>query len=85
MILHHNEIRDLVMDKVTKPVLDVSVMMEPIIREPSAGILKPEVIQNKGRVRVVDGVVRHEDFLTHRIIRLGTTGNIPARAVAVPV
>ena len=61
-IRRHDEIRDLIVDEVTKAGLGVSVTKEPLIRHPSGGNLKPEmVLQNHGRVFVVDVIVRHED------------------------
>jgi hypothetical protein len=61
-IRRHDEIRDLIVDEVTKAGLGVSVTKEPLIRHPSGGNLKPDlVVQNQGRVCVVDVTVRHED------------------------
>jgi hypothetical protein len=49
-------------DEVTKTGLRVSITKEPLIRHPSGGNLKPDlVLQNQGRVCVVDVTVRHED------------------------
>ena len=61
-IRRHDEIRDLIVEEVTKAGLGVSVTKEPSLRPPSGGVLKPDlVLQNRGRVFVVDVTVRHED------------------------
>lgn len=61
-IRRHNEIRDFVVEEVTKRGNEVAVTKEPTVRLPSGGNLKPDlVIQSQERVFVVDVTVRHED------------------------
>jgi hypothetical protein len=61
-IRRHDEIHDLLVAEVTKAGLRVSVTKEPLIQHASGGNLKSDLmIQNQGRVCVVDVTVRHED------------------------
>ena len=61
-IRRHNEILDLIVDKVTSRDKEVAVTREPTIKMPSGGNLKPDlVIQSQKGVLVVDVTVRHED------------------------
>jgi hypothetical protein len=58
----HDEIKNLIADEATKKDKETAVTVEPTIRTPAIGNLKPDlVVQSQGRVFVVDVTVRHED------------------------
>jgi hypothetical protein len=58
----HDEINNLIADEITKKDKEAAVTLEPTIRTPASGNLKPDlVVQSQGRVFVVDVTVRHED------------------------
>jgi hypothetical protein len=58
----HDEIKNLIADEATKKDKETAVTLEPTIRTPAIGNLKPDlVVQSQGRVFVVDVTVRHED------------------------
>ncbi|KAH0816911.1 hypothetical protein GEV33_005880 [Tenebrio molitor] len=58
----HYEIKNLIADAATKKNNEAAVTLEPTIRTPASGNLKPDlVVQSQGRVFVVDVTVRHED------------------------
>jgi hypothetical protein len=58
----HDEIKNLIADEATKKDKETAVTLEPTIRTPASGNLKPDlVVQSQGRVFVVDVTVRHED------------------------
>jgi hypothetical protein len=61
-IRRHDEIKDLILDKVNKTVADATITRKPTIELPNGGKLKPDmVIKNHEGVFVVDVTVRHED------------------------
>ncbi|KAG5861169.1 hypothetical protein JTB14_032410 [Gonioctena quinquepunctata] len=61
-IRRHDEIRDLIVAESTKQGPTVAVTVEPTLVAPRGGNLKPDlVIQNRGRVFVVDVTVHYED------------------------
>lgn len=61
-IRRHDEISELVMQKLTKQRQRVAIVDEPMIRHPQAGNLKPDlVVKSQEGVYVVDVTVRHED------------------------
>jgi predicted nuclease of restriction endonuclease-like RecB superfamily len=61
-IRRHDEIKDLILDKVNITVADATITREPTIELPNGGKLKPDmVIKNHEGVFVVDVTVRHED------------------------
>jgi ribosomal protein L37E len=58
-IRRHDEIKDLILDKVNKTVADATIPREPTIELPNGGKLKPDmVIKNHEGVFVVDVTVR---------------------------
>jgi hypothetical protein len=58
----HDEIKNLIADEATKKDKETAVTLEPTIRTPASGNLKPDlVVQSQGRVFVVDVTVLHED------------------------
>ncbi|GJQ68522.1 hypothetical protein Trydic_g17092 [Trypoxylus dichotomus] len=61
-IRRHDEIRDFIVAQIHKRDKRVAVTKEPVVRLPLGGNLKPDlVIENQGRISVVDVTVRHED------------------------
>jgi hypothetical protein len=61
-IRRHDQIKDLILDKVSKSVAEATITREPTIELPNGGKLKPDVvIKNHEGVFVVDVTVRHED------------------------
>ncbi|KXZ75867.1 hypothetical protein TcasGA2_TC034495 [Tribolium castaneum] len=61
-ISRHDEIKNLIVDEAAKKDDEVAVTLEPTIRHPVRGNLKPDlVVQNREGVYVVDVTVRHED------------------------
>lgn len=61
-IRRHDEIKDLIIDKIVKWDKEVAVTREPAFAIPLGGNLKPDlVVQSQKGVLVVDITVRHED------------------------
>lgn len=61
-IRRHNEILDLIIDKVVSRDKEAAVTRETTYKMPSGGNLKPDlVIQSRKGIQVVDVTVRHED------------------------
>lgn len=61
-IRRHDEISDLIVDRLRKQGNQVAIINEPRLQHPLAGNLKPDlVVKYQERVVVVDVTVRHED------------------------